>query len=123
MSILKALCWTAATLYILFETTAVYEYLKVLPLPNFLTKMKSYENDKKYDYTLSYKMYWLLNHDSFFIKMITCPYCLGAWLSVGFSAIFSCMEWIPAVYLGALSTYFSATVALKKLERMTSDHE
>jgi hypothetical protein len=123
MNILQAITWVAGSLFVLFETTAVYEYLKVLPLPNFITKFKDYENEKKYDSALSYRMYWLINHDSFFIKMITCPYCLGAWASIGFSMIFSCFEWIPAVYLGGLSTYFIVAALLKKLERMNSQYD
>lgn len=123
MQVLKALMWTTASLYVLFQTSAVYDYLRVLPLPEKIKKMKEYERERVYNFSLSYKLFYLTNYDSFFVKLATCPYCLGAWLSIGFSVLFSCTEWIPAVYLGSLSTYYAATNLLKWLDRMESKDE
>ena len=106
MSILAAISWVAASLFVVFKTTAVYEYFKVLPLPERITKIKEYEEARKRDFTLSYKMFWMTDHDCFFIRLVTCPYCLSAWFSLVFSTVFSCLEWLPAVYLGSLSIYF-----------------
>ena len=123
MNILMTILWVAMTLFVCFKTTAVYEYLKILPFLNKVTKIKEYHLEKKYNYTLSYKMYMMTEHDSFFIRLITCPYCLGFWLSLGFSTIFSCLNWIPAVYFGGLSTYYGASSLLKWLEKEDSTHE
>jgi hypothetical protein len=123
MSILKALAWVGASLYVLFQTNAVYEYLNVLPLPEKIKKMKEYQKERQFDYSLSYRFFYTTNYNSFLIRLLTCPYCLGAWLSIGFSVIFSCLEWVPIVYLGGLSTYYGSTVLLKWLENMESTHE
>lgn len=116
MSILAAMSWVAATLFVCFKTSAVYEYLKSLPLPNWLTHMKDYEADRKYDFGLSYKMYMMTMRDSFFIRLVTCPYCLGAWLSLGFSWGFSCLEWLPVVYLGGLLGYTAIGTVMDRME-------
>jgi hypothetical protein len=123
MNTFAAISWVAGTMFVLFKTTAVYEYFKVLPLPERITKIKEYKKEKLLNYALSYKMFWMTTHDSFFIRLVTCPYCLGAWLSLGFSAIFSCIEWVPAVYLGGLSTYFGVSALINKLEWMESTNE
>lgn len=122
MNILAAISWVAGSLFVLFKTTAVYEYFKVLPLPERITKFKEYEAERARDFTLSYKMFWMTTHDSFFTRLVTCPYCLGAWLSLGFSVIFSCMEWVPAVYLGSLSTYFGVSAIINWLEKLEDDN-
>lgn len=123
MSILAAISWVAASLFVVFKTTAVYEYFKILPLPERLTKIKEYEKERNRDFTLSYKMFWMTTHDSFFTRMVTCPYCLSAWLSLGFSTIFSCLEWVPAVYLGGMSIYFGVSTMINWLERMEEGNE
>lgn len=115
MSILAAMSWVAATLFVCFKTTAVYEYFRLL-VPSFISKMKDYDNERKYDYGLSYKLYMMTRHDSFLTRLVTCPYCLGAWLSGGFSWYFSCMEWLPVVYFGGLAGYLAIGLALDKLE-------
>lgn len=123
MSILKALSWVGASLYLLFQTNMVYEYLNVLPLPEKIKKMKEYQKERQFDYSMSYRFFYTTNYNSFLIRLLTCPYCLGAWLSIGFSTIFSCIEWVPVVYLGGLSTYYGTTVFLNKLEKMESNNE
>lgn len=123
MSILAAISWVAASLFVVFKTTAVYEYFKVLPLPERITKIKEYEEARKRDFTLSYKMFWMTDHDSFFIRLVTCPYCLSAWFSLVFSTVFSCLEWLPAVYLGGMSTYFGVSAMINWFERMEDGNE
>lgn len=120
MNILEAVSWVAGTLFVLFKTTAVYEYAKVLPFLEPLTHFKKYEQERKYDIGLSYKIYYLTTYDSFLTKLITCPYCLGLWLSLGFSAVFSCLTWLPVVYLGGLTTYFGVSAVMGWLEKMES---
>jgi hypothetical protein len=123
MQLLKAISWTAGVLYILFQTTAVYEYLKIMPLPEKIKKMKEYQTERQYNYSLSYRFFYTTNYNSFLIRLLTCPYCLGAWLSIGFSWVFSCIEWFPVVYLSGLSTYYGATVLLKWLEKVESNND
>lgn len=123
MNVITAIFWVAASLFVVFKTTAVYEYFKFLPLPEKITKIKEYEEERKRDFTLSYKMFWMTSHDSFFIRLVTCPYCLSAWLSLGVSAVFSCFKWLPAVYLGGLSIYFGVSTLISVLEKMETNNE
>ena len=123
MNTLAAIFWIAASLFILFNTTAVYEYFKFLPLPEKITKIKEYENERKYDFSLSYKMFWLTNYDSFFIRLVTCPYCLSGWLSLGFSVNFSCLTWLPIVYFGGLTTYFGISRLFSWLENLENSDD
>lgn len=123
IDILKAIGWVAASLFVCYNTNAVYEYLKLLPIPNRITKIKDYLAESKWGFQNSYKVYMMANHDSFLIRMMTCYYCFGVWLSLAFSAYFSCLEWLPVVYLGSLSTYLGCSVAFKKLGQMEQTNE
>ena len=118
MEVIAAIAWVATTLFVLFKTSAVYEYLKILPLPDQITHFKEYKKEQEYDFSLSYRLFILINHDTFLNKLFTCPYCLGMWLSVGFSWVFSCLMWIPVVYSGSLIYYFGLCAALLKLEKL-----
>ena len=117
MQLLKAISWVTGSLFVLYNTTAVYEYLRVFT-PNFISKMREYDADRKYNPSMSYKLYMMINHDSFFIRLLTCYYCFGAWLSLISCAWFSCLAWTPAVYLISIATYLASTVLVKKLEQM-----
>ena len=61
---------------------------RVCSLQNYF---KEYKKEQEYDLSLSYRLFILINHDTFLNKLFTCPYCLGMWLSVGFSWSFSCL--------------------------------
>ena len=122
MEVIAAIAWVATTLFVLFKTSAVYDYLKILPLPDQITHFKEYKKEHEYDLSLSYRLFILINHDTFLNKLFTCPYCLGMWLSVGFSWGFSCLIWIPVVYLGSLVSYFATSVLVTKLERLDNDN-
>jgi hypothetical protein len=118
MGILAAISWVAASLYVLFKTSAVEEYIKIIPLPESITHLKEYKKEKEFDYSLSYKLFILTSHDNFLNRLVTCPYCTGLWLSCGFSYVFSCIKWIPAVYLGAMAVYLTASAFFSWLERV-----
>ena len=123
MRILEAISWVAGFLFVSFKTTAIYEYAKLFPIFEKITHFKEYETEKQHDIGLSYKMYYITTHDSFFTRLITCPYCLGAWVSIGFCAIFSCLNWLPIVYFGGLTTYFGVSVIMNRLENMENSDD
>jgi hypothetical protein len=122
MNTIAAIFWVAASLFVLFETTAVYEYFRILPLPEKITKIKEYEKEKNNDFGLSYKLFWLTTYDCFFIRLITCPYCLAAWLSLIFSLFLSCLMWVPLVYFGGLTTYFGVSSLFRWLENLENSN-
>jgi hypothetical protein len=63
---------------------------------------------------ISYLNYLLLKHDSFFVRLITCPICLGVWLNIftlfisrNFSS-FTINIWL------SLFLYFIIKIVMKK---------
>ncbi len=92
-------------LIIWFNTEAFVEYCHVLKLKWF--KVQDYLNAKESDFTLTYHSYLLQKHNSFFIRLITCPFCLNFWLILIGKFIFGYffIE-IPTIYVTSLITYF-----------------
>jgi hypothetical protein len=104
--------WVAMVLYLLYETTVVYSYLKHLPFLNFITHVKDYEKARKDDWSLSYSFYMQFHHGGFMLELLTCRYCLGFWLTV-LGAILSGIEYLPAIYFVSQLTY----VAFKAMDK------
>ena len=116
--ILQALAWATAALFVAFETTAVYEYLKLLPFLEKITKIKEYEQEKTKDFTISYIQHMDIFNNSFFYKMASCPYCIGFWISLGFSVLFSCFLWFPVVFLGSVTGHICLKTAIAWMEKL-----
>ena len=96
-------CLIATILVITQETNAIYEYLyPYLPELNY-----SY---MKEDFT--YLEYLETFHNSFFTRLINCPYCLGMVLSIVVGLFYSWIM-IPPIYIGGLLLYFT----IKKLSK------
>ena len=110
-----AMMWVAMVLFVLFETTAIYEYSKLL-LPNFISKMKDYKRELEFNPQMSYGSYMRIYHDNFLIRWVSCPYCFGLALAVGATLLFSNWTTVPITYLGGLLGYWSFTRAVKWLQ-------
>jgi uncharacterized membrane protein len=109
-----AMMWVAMILFVAFETSAVYEYSRLL-LPNFISKMKEYKHELEFNPQMSYGSYFRIYHDSFLVRWATCPYCFGMALSVASSLVFSNWKTIPITYIGSLLIYRLFTRADKWL--------
>jgi len=104
-------------LYLLYETTVVYSYLKRLPFLNFITHVKDYEKARKDDWSLSYSFFMQYNYGGFMLELLTCRYCLGFWLA--FSASFYCgLQYIPCVYFLSQIGYTGFKAIDKTLTRI-----
>jgi hypothetical protein len=114
MNELFAMLWVSMALFVLYETSAVYEYMRFLKIPNFISKMKDYTKELEFN-KMSYGEYYRIFHDSFFVRWLTCPYCFGMALSIGFTLLFSNWQAIPITYLGGLLSYRTFTRADKWL--------
>ena len=77
MKTVLALYWTAFALWIAFGTSAVYEYLKLLPFCERFTHIKEYQEFKKHDAALKYSDFMGTKHPSFFVRMAVCPFCIS----------------------------------------------
>jgi hypothetical protein len=117
MDTLISSLWVAMVLYLLYETTVVYSYLKRLPFLNFITHVKDYEKARKDDWSLSYSFFMQYNYGGFMLELLTCRYCLGFWLA--FSAAFYCgLQYIPCVYFLSQIGYTGFKVIDKTLTRI-----
>tara|TARA_Y100001938_G_C7884688_1_gene326768 strand:- start:171 stop:521 length:351 start_codon:yes stop_codon:yes gene_type:complete len=67
-------------LLVWFNSEAFVEYAKLIGGAKFF-KVTEYEKQQEKTPTLDYLSYLLENKNSFFIRLITCPLCLGFWLS------------------------------------------
>ena len=117
METIFAMLWVAMALFVLFETSSVYEYFKVLRIPNCISRLKEYskycflqEFDGNYLF-LSYGQYLRQHHDTFLVRWATCPYCIGVALSVAASFAFSKWQEVPITYLGGILCYRLFTIA------------
>lgn len=126
MDALLSTLWVSFVLYLLYETDAVYKYLKLfkwVPLLGRLTHMWEYEyfNDKPdAKHGISYRTFMETRYPSFLLDMVTCRYCLGVWLALATVPICGIM-WTPVVYLGSQLFYSLFVVAEKKLQDLRED--
>lgn len=124
MNSIISVLWVVMTLFILFQTSAVYEYLKVLRIPNFFSRIPEYERHREElekstittPFIPSYGNYMRSNFNCFLVRWASCPYCIGLALSVASAFIFSKWEEIPIIYLGGILGYWLFSIATKWLE-------
>ena len=71
-------------LIIWFQTGAFYEYAKLFGFKK-LFKIKDYTEFSEISEGATYIEYLNVQYDSFFIRLISCPICLGIWLNIFYS--------------------------------------
>lgn len=69
-------------LIIWFKTNAFCEYIQLLGFQNQFLINNYFKDRKKLSTPLHYTEYLLLKKNCFFIRLITCPICLGIWLTL-----------------------------------------
>ena len=65
-------------LIVWFKTDVVVEYSKVFRISKWLN-VDDFEEKKKNDFELTYHTYLRQYHNSFWIRLITCPICISCW--------------------------------------------
>ena len=118
MDIFHGILWVGFLLYILFETSAVFEYSRFLP--EFLTKRKEYLT-QGLPHGVSYAMYMQTQHDSFIVRMLSCPVCIGVWMSAVCAVLSTSPIAIPAIYLGGMVAYKTFAACMRLIERIDND--
>ena len=69
-------------LLVWFRSSAFVEYLEFLRL-DMAFDVRGYKKaSSEVSYYMRYTDYLLLKHNSFFVRLITCPLCLSVWISV-----------------------------------------
>ena len=102
MGLLLSILWVAMALFVLYDTSAVYQYLRTMPFLNFITKVKDYERDAP---SIPYSLYMQTERPGFLMEMMTCRYCLGFWLALAGTLAFTDWKMLPIVYLGSQLAY------------------
>ena len=79
------LVWAASAIALInviwFNSTAFEEYAYLFGVDSYL-KVKDFKKKLEKDLTLDYHNYLLLNHDNFFVRLITCQLCTTVWLNI-----------------------------------------
>ena len=71
-----------------------------------LFKMDMFDEAYKNNFELTYHQYLRINHDCFFVRLITCPICLSFWISLIGCLIGSIITQLPQVYLLSIFLYY-----------------
>jgi hypothetical protein len=102
METFTATLWTALVLYLMYKTNAVYSYLSwgLLSWLNPITKIANYKKTFL-PLGMSYSDYMLTEHGNFLVKMLSCRYCFGFWLSLAASLAINEPESLALVYFGS----------------------
>lgn len=85
-------CIVASLLLIWFRTEGYVEYCKAFKLDK-ISFYKDFYAKQAEDARLTYLGYLKQYHNSFFVRLITCPICLGAWIST-FAALGFATWWV-----------------------------
>tara|TARA_R100000008_G_scaffold84320_1_gene71438 strand:- start:1025 stop:1378 length:354 start_codon:yes stop_codon:yes gene_type:complete len=87
------------------KTEALLEYAKLLGLSK-LIKIDEYEKESNNNPFFTYHDFLLKKHNSFIMRLITCPICLTVWMSI-FSAYFFGLWYLCPIIIVTLIVYFS----------------
>lgn len=99
--ILLLSCLTALILLIWFKTDAFVEYCELFGIKN-----QAYKDKKLAEpFPLSYPCYLRMKHNNFFVNLISCPICLGVWLSLLQCLIICQLLSFPIVCIFSLIIY------------------
>jgi hypothetical protein len=101
MPILLASSIVAMFLIVWFRSEAYVEYCRLLKI-DFISHYKDYYAKRVNDVSLTYHDYLRQYHDSFCIRLITCPICMAAWLSMGVGLLFWSIALVPMIFIGGL---------------------
>lgn len=100
----------SSILILLQKTDVIGDYLNLVKNPTFRAKLLLNAYKKRAEYP-NILQFWLTVFSerpktSFFLKMVTCPYCVGFWLSLGISAVSGYWYLAGAAYFFGLVGYF-----------------
>ena len=110
-----AMYWTAFVLWIGFKTSAVYEYLRLIPMCEGITHTKQYQQFKKADPLLTYSEFMGTRYNSFIVRMCSCSACIGVWIAFVACWTLNCFHNLPIVYGGGLILYLVFSWLIKRL--------
>ena len=100
-------------MFLWFDTNVFYEYLSKIPV---LRRMfRTYDRNKKHYDNCKYAEFLMIHHNNFWSKLVSCPYCLGFWVSLASTLSFSEIQFVPVNYLISLMSYMLYSSILTKI--------
>lgn len=99
-------------LVVWFKSNAFCEYMEFLRLSNHFLINDYFKERKKIVSSLHYTDYILLKKNCFFIRLITCPLCLGIWLNISLGLIINFDNFFLKFYI-ASSLYYLYCILIK----------
>ena len=91
-------------LIVWFRTEAFEEYAALIGGDKFF-KVRGYRKTRERNSLLTYNGFLLDHYNSFFVRLITCPYCLGLWLSLIAGLLTERFDLVGIYYIGSLFIY------------------
>lgn len=115
INFLISLSFVVFVLIVWFKTDAFIEYCKLLGLEKILLGYDSTDQQLTFPQYLYVKRLILTNNKiiHFIIKLITCPLCIGFWLSFLFGGLLLPFLFIPLLYICSLFVYLIFTKLLE----------
>ena len=107
----KFIFFHVLALVIWLRTEAIVEYGRLFRLSKLL-RIDDYDKKKLEDFELDYILYLRRYHNSFIIRMITCPICLMCWAALPFMFVFG-IETYSTNVLVTLFLYYLFVKAMK----------
>ena len=106
IEIVNSSCLGALILLVWFETDALLEYAKVFGL-NKLFKITEYENlvNENLEEDLSYPDFLVSEYNNFFTRLLSCPICLGFWVTL-FISFYLNVGLFPVINILSILLYF-----------------
>ena len=104
---------SAIILIIWFQTEAFYEYCKLFGFKK-LFKIKDYSDFSEISDEGTYIEYLNIQYDSFLVRLISCPICLGIWLNILFCAFLSDFSFFFVQTWLSFLLYFITVLLMKK---------
>lgn len=107
-------------LFIWFKTDAFIEYFKYIPYCKYIFKIDNYNKYLKDITYVSYPIYLQLNHNNFFTRLISCPYCMLFWINCFNLFFYKFSIYFFVNYILSLIGYCLVNLLVKKYESSES---
>lgn len=107
MTEILSILWSLLVLFLWFDTNVFHEYFHRILFLRKLFKFDEYDKNKEYYGHCSYQDFLPIQYNNFFVKLISCPYCLGFWTSLASTYFLTEMKIFPMTYFGSVIGYFS----------------
>jgi len=113
MEYLNIILFISIFLFLLFETDFIIQYFKLFKITEYIPYYNEYNNIILNDGYIHYFSYLHNRSDNFFIKLITCPICIGFWIAILVSISSFGLFYFPIFYFGGLSSYWILKILAK----------